>query len=192
MTPRWDRPPQQEIRTLCCLHAQCKAIKDGEKLPCSCTLWPMSCTTTISGAVGNTLNYRPTTAKMSSRLKVAGFFLFLCFVLLLFLFFSPWGELPLSQPGMGAECWAAGCRSRAEWDALLLVLSYFLRYVTPGGTLIGHVRPWSFTKAGKKAAHFVPWRGDKGKEQSFFLLSWAIRRNIQTETTLKNSRFLKQ
>lgn len=40
---------------------------------------------------------------------------------------------------MGAECWAAGCRSRAEWDALLLVLSYFSRYVTPGGTLIGNV-----------------------------------------------------
>lgn len=106
MTPRWDRPPQQEIRTRCCLHAQCKSIKDGEKLPCNCILWPMSSTTTISGTVGNILNYRSTTAKMSSRLNVAGFFLFLCFVLLRFFgFFSV--RKATSQPAMHG-CWVLG------------------------------------------------------------------------------------
>lgn len=78
----------------------------------------MSCTTTISGAVGNTLNYRSTTAKMSSRLKVAGFFLFLCFVLFFFAFFFllffPREESYLSA----SHAWVLSAGQLAAADAL--------------------------------------------------------------------------
>lgn len=86
----------------------------------------MSCTTTISGAVGNTLNYRPTTAKMSSRLKVAGFFLFLCFLLLFFVFFArEESYLSASQAWVLSAGWLAAA---AVLNGMLFSWSFLIFY----------------------------------------------------------------
>jgi len=63
------------------------------------------------------------------------------FFFFVFLFFFPPVRKATSQAAM------RGCgvlhgwlpRRCAEWDVLLLVLSYFLRYVTPGSALIEDV-----------------------------------------------------
>lgn len=160
------------------------SIKDSEKLPCNCILWPVSSTTIAPATTGNIHNYCSITAKTNSRLNAVSFLLFLCFG----------GFFATSQAVMRG-CWVLRGwlpRRCVEWDALLVVLSYFLRYVTPGSALIGDVSRWSFTKAGKKAAHFMSWERRRGRGAvSFFLLSWAINRNMKTEAALKNGKFPK-
>lgn len=173
VTPPWDGSRQEKHQgALLPTRKNHKPIKDGGKLALTGAPWPAFIPTV---SIWNSSDYLKWAADGACGAPAA---------LPLFLAAFPGSRAASRAARRG--CWVL----RAEWDAPLLVLSYFFRSVTPGGALIGDGSRWSSTKAGKEGCSFcVLEKGKRERSSLFFpLLSWAMSGDIKE----KGGRFPKQ